>query len=493
MALNPLGPVAGAFCLDNTEIAAIMGPVGSAKTTAAAMRIARHAYAQHPSPDGWARTRFAIVRNTGPQLQDTTMKSWLKLFPEGQYGKFEHTKKTHRWRFRVDGTQKMIDAEFIFRALDDEDDVANLLSLEVTGFWFNELREINTSILAHAGRRAGRYPGADLGGCTWHGWIGDTNPWPYTSDLHRMFVTETRPGYKFFKQPGGMDEGAENLENLSQTEETLKLAYNDPVRREQGRKYYIDALRDYTPDEANMYVHCKYGASRDGKPVFVSYNDNTHIQKVAYDRRAPLLIGYDCTGRNPAAVVAQKSDIGQWRVLLEFCEEGMGMKQHAAELKRVLEMEFPGFVVEKITCDPAGGAKDAHDIDMLQIIRGTFPGTTVLKARTNDPATRIEAVDGTFRRLINGEPAIVIDPRCSILRAACISEYHYRRLKLSGRERYSEEPEKITPYADAADALEYLMLGGGEGRATTAAPGVPDWGQLGKAITPTRIWAPFDA
>ena len=50
-----------------------------------------------------------------------------------------------------------VHAEFIFRALDDDKDVANLLSLEVTGFWFNELREINTTILAHAGRRAGGY------------------------------------------------------------------------------------------------------------------------------------------------------------------------------------------------------------------------------------------------------------------------------------------------------------------------------------------------
>lgn len=492
MALSPLGPVAGAFCVDNSEIAAIMGPVGSAKTTASAMRVVRHAYEQHPGADGIARTRFAIVRNTGPQLQDTTLKTWLKLFPENVYGKFETTKKVHRWRFRPAGMRKLIDAEFIFRALDDEDDVANLLSLEVTGFWFNELREINTTILAHAGRRAGRYPGADLGGCKWHGWIGDTNPWPYTSDLHKMFVLDPKPGYKFFKQPGGMEDGAENLENLAQTEATLKLAYDDPVRREQGRTYYVNALRDYSPDEADMYVHCKYGASRDGKPVFVSYNDNTHIKLVAYDKRFPLLIGYDCTGRNPAAVVAQKTEVGQWRVLLEFCEEGMGMKQHAAELKRLLEKEYPGFEIAKITCDPAGRAKDASDLDMLQIIRNVFRGTLVVQARTNDPATRIEAVDGTFRRLINGEPAILIHPQCAILRSACISEYHYRRLKLAGKERYSEEPDKVHPYSDVADALEYLMLGGGEGRAETTAPGMRDWSQQGASIQPRMVWTPFD-
>lgn len=493
MQVNPLGPKAGAFCYDNSDASVIMGPVGSGKTTAAALRIARHVYEQHIGPGGVARTRFAIVRNTGPQLHDTTLKSWLKIFPENVYGKFEKTHKTQRWKFKPKGMNKMIDAEFIFRALDDEDDVANLLSLEVTGFWFNEIREIDQTILAHAGRRAGRYPGADLGGCTWRGWIGDTNPWPFTSPFHEMFVTDLRRGYSYFKQPGGMEEGAENLHNLEQTQETLKLAWNDPIRREQGRKYYIDALRDYSVEDANMYVHCKYGASRAGKPVFVSYDDNVHIREVPYDKNAPLLIGYDNTGRNPAAIVAQKTNTGRWHILFELVGDGIGMKAHAAALKVALEEEFPGYTIEKITCDPAGKAKGADDLDMPAVIRLVFPGTLVLNARTNDPATRIDAVESTLRRLVNGEPAILIHPRCKILRQACISEYHYRKIKVSGKERFAEEPEKNHPFADVADAVQYLMLGGGEGKANTGAPGSKDWSQGGRAITPQKIWTPFDS
>jgi len=488
-----MGPVAGAFCLDNSEIAAIMGPVGSAKTTASCLRLARHAYEQHVGPGGVARTRFAIVRNTGPQLNDTTMKSWFKMFPQNGSGmSYEKTTKTHRWRFKPKGMNKLVDAEFIFRALDDEDDVANLLSLEVTGFWFNELREIDLTILAHAGRRAGRYPGADLGGCTWHGWIGDTNPWPFTSGLHDMFVTNPRKGYAFFKQPGGMDDDAENLENLEQTPETLKLPYSDPARREQGRKYYINALRDYSKDDADMYVHCKYGASRAGKPVFVSYNDNTHCKEFELDKNAPLLIGYDNTGRNPAAVISQKTDVGQWRIRWEFVGEGMGLKAHATALKAFLETERPGFVIEKITCDPAGRAKGADDLDMPSVIRSVFKGVLVVNARTNDPATRIEAVDGRFRSLINGEPAMLIHPDCKILRAACINEYHYRKLKISGKERFAEEPEKNHPYADVADALEYLMLGGGEGKAAVGTSTHADWAAKGQAVKPVKLWTPYD-
>lgn len=493
MALSPLGKIAGAFCLDNHEVAAIMGPVGSAKTTAAILRLGRHAFEQHPY-EGIARTRFAVVRNTGPQLVDTTMKSWFKLFPsDGKYRKYTSTTKTQTWHFVPKGAKHHVHAEFIFRALDDEDDVANLLSLEVTGFLFNELREINTQILAHAGRRAGRYPGADLGGCTWRGWIGDTNPWAATSDLHEMFVADKRQGYAFFKQPGGMDPDAENLENLEQTRETLALPWNDPRRREQGRTYYINALRDYNKADADMFVHCKYGASRAGKPVYESYDDNAHcrpfelLKTVVKGKEAtPIKIGYDNTGRTPAAFIAQRTNNGQWRLRYEFIGEGMGMKAHAHALRVFLTEKIPDFVIDKITCDPAGAAKGADDLDMRMVVQAEFPGVTVVNARTNDIETRIAAVDGPLRRLVNGEPALIIHPDCKIARMAFLVKYQYRRLKVAGEERYTEEPDKSAkPYDDIMNAAQYLMLGGGEGRVTDNPTGKePNWPKNGAAITP---------
>lgn len=472
MALSPLGPIAGAFCLDNSEVSAIMGPVGSAKTTAAILRTGRHAFEQYPY-EGIARTRFAIVRNTGPQLVDTTMKSWFKLFPsDGKYRKWTSTTRTQVWRFQPAGMKHLIHAEFIFRALDDDDDVANLLSLEVTGFLFNELREINTTILAHAGRRAGRYPGADQGGCRWRGWFGDTNPWASTSDLHEMFVANKREGYAFYKQPGGMEPNAENLENLEQTRETLELPWNDPRRREQGRTYYINALRDYSVDDANMFVHCKYGSSRSGKPVYPSYDDNTHCKAFELTRvtpgksspYTPILIGYDNTGRNPAAAIAQRTMNGQWRIRYEFAAEGMGMKAHVKALHRYLEEKIPDYRVQKITCDPAGAAKGADDLDMRMIVQAEFPGVPVINARTNDIDTRVAAVEGPLRRMVNGEPAVIVHPECKILRTAWLSKCQYRKLKMAGEERYTETPDKITPWSDVADSVQYLMLGGGEGR-----------------------------
>jgi hypothetical protein len=486
--LNPLGPVAGAFYLDNSEVACIMGPVGSAKTTAACLRAGRHIMEEHPKPDGVKRSRWCIVRNTGPQLRDTTIKTWLEIYPESVYGKLVGNPPRQLWNFKPRGSDNPIYAEILFRSLDDASDVANLLSLEVTGFLVNELKLIAPEIIQHMGRRAGRAFG---GGSKWSGWIADTNPWGFESYCHEIFVVQKRPGYAFFKQPGGMDPDAENLENLAQTAETLALPWNDPVRREQGRQYYIKALRDYSANEASQYVHCNYGASRDGKAVYDAFNDSAHCKEVGYDKTLPLSLGYDCSGRNPAAIIGQTTREGQHRMLREFIGEDVGMREHAERCKRYIETEFPGAMIERITGDPAGAQRDSNDIDSFRILREVFRGVQVLPARTNDPRTRVEAVNGAFRRLINGEPALLIDPLCKVLRAACTSRYQYRKLKLSGvSNQFSDEPSKTHPWSDVADAVQYYMLGAGEGRLIMGRS-ASEFGN--NAIAPKGEWDVFSA
>jgi len=456
MNIAPLGPVAGAYYLDKSRVAVIEGPVGSGKSTASCLRLARHAYEQVIGTDGVARTRWAIVRNTMPQLKDTTIKTWLEVFPENQYGDFAWSDKIHLWRFRPEGFDHNIEAEFIFRALDDEKDVANLLSLEVTGFWFNELREIVREILAHAGRRT-RYLNGDRPS-TWSGWIGDTNSWDTQHYLQDDLVRKPK-GWKHFQQPGGMEPNAENLENLEQTEETLRLPFDDPRRRDQGRTYYIKALQDYSTEDAHVYVHAQRGRTRSGKPIYTEYNDRLHCRPFELDQRLPLLIGYDF-GRTPAAVIGQLGLTGQWRIRHELCGFDIGVKKHGEELKRFIAEKFPGFTVGPATGDPSGESQDAHDETVFVILKGA--GVICRGASTNEPSIRIEAVNGAFRRLTNGEPALLIHPDCQTLRDACIDQYHYRKLKVVGN-RYSDQPDK-NDFSHVAEALQYLLLGGGEGR-----------------------------
>jgi Terminase large subunit, T4likevirus-type, N-terminal len=457
MRATPLGPIAGAYYLDDHRASAIVGPVGSGKSTASCLKLQRLAYAQRPHK-GVAKTRWAIVRNTTPQLKDTTLKTWLQVFPEVEYGEFQITGKTHHWKFTPRGQSYKIDAEFMFRALDDEADVANLLGLELTGLYFNELREMTQTILANAGRRAGRFPSAADGGCSWHGWTADSNAWDVDHYLYDQLVENPREGWKLFVQPGGMDPNAENLENLSQTEETLVLPWSDPKRREQGRKYYLEALQDYTADDAHVYVHNKWGRTRSGKPIYTEYIDSVHCKPFELAPGLPLQVGYDF-GRTPAALIGQETPFG-WRIRHELCAKDMGVKAHGALVAKFIETTYPFMRDIRVTGDPAGNARDGSDHTAFDLLSAA--GLKAKPAHTNELSVRIEAVQQCFRRMSLGEPGILIHPECKQLRRACIDGYRYRKLSMVG-ERYSDDPDK-NEFSHPAEALQYLLMGGGEAR-----------------------------
>ena len=101
------------------------------------------------------------------------MESWFAMFPRYRKGTHQwiSTKKMHMWRFTPPGEKHPIHAEFIFCALDDQQAVADLMGLEVTGWWYNELRLLDPTVVGQAATRAGRYPNKAMGGCKWSGWL----------------------------------------------------------------------------------------------------------------------------------------------------------------------------------------------------------------------------------------------------------------------------------------------------------------------------------
>ena len=65
----------------------LMGPVGSGKTYASLAEVMLRAVKQPPSPvDGVRYSRFAVIRNSYPELRTTTIKTWQEIFPENVWG-----------------------------------------------------------------------------------------------------------------------------------------------------------------------------------------------------------------------------------------------------------------------------------------------------------------------------------------------------------------------------------------------------------------------
>ena len=417
---------------------AIIGPIGSGKSSACSWEIFRRATQQEPGPDGIRRTRWAIVRNTYRELADTTLKTWLDWFPEEHIGKLHKQDMMHVVKYGDTET------EILFRALDRPADVKKLLSLELTGAWVNEAKEVPRAVVDMLQGRVGRYPSKRDGGPTWYGVVMDTNPPDSDHWFYRMFEEKRPKGWSIFRQPSGRSEEAENLENLP--------------------KGYYDRLMAGKDDEwVRVFVDGQYGFITEGRPVYPEFRDELHISKYKLEplEGDTIYIGIDF-GLTPAAVFGQRDILGRWRWIHELVTEDMGAVRFSELLIAEMQRHFPDYEFQ-VYGDPAGEQRSQVDERTpFQILRAKE--LNVRPAPSNDFTLRRESVAQSMSRLIDGVPGLQISPKCTMLRKGMGGGYNYKRVQVSGDDRFHDKPDK-NKYSHVCEAAQYMMLGAGEGRA----------------------------
>ena len=85
---KPDGNTLKKFLKSDNFFRGLRGPVGSGKSVACCIEVFRRALQQEPNAQGIRKSRWAVIRNTNPQLKTTTIKTWLDWFPENEYGHF---------------------------------------------------------------------------------------------------------------------------------------------------------------------------------------------------------------------------------------------------------------------------------------------------------------------------------------------------------------------------------------------------------------------
>lgn len=452
---HPPGPESRRFMKSDAFVRGIMGPYGSGKSTACVMEIIRRAQQQKAGSDGVRRSRWAVVRNTYPELKTTTIKTWHQWVPATLGRWVDSGPPTHRI------ADNNIDLEVIFVSLDRPQDISKLLGMELTGAWVDEAREIPKAILDGLSGRVGRYPSSAMGGCTWSGIIMSTNP-PDSDHWWYRLAEEDRPaGFEFFRQPGGLSPFAENLDWLNQTDETINLPLGHPDRIARGRIYYERQVAGKDPEWIKVYIDGDYGFVLDGKPVYSEYRDSVHCAEFELNPKVPMRAGFDF-GLTPAAVFGQRLPNGRWLWHSELVTEDMGTVRFAEEVHRVIKERYGEFRFETFTGDPAGDIRAQTDeTTPFQILRANqIPANP---APTNDFIKRREAVAFYLNRMVDGQPGLLVHPQCKMLRKGMSGGYHYRRVQVAGDERYRDVPDK-TIYSHVCEAGQYLMLGAGEAR-----------------------------
>jgi hypothetical protein len=404
------------------------------------MELFRRACSQAPDADGKRRTKFAIVRNTLSQIKETCLVTLRKTLGPLVY-------------YKVSDHKVILDfndvySEFLFLPLDTPENVQRLLSLELTGAWVSEFREIEPELVVNVYSRCGRYPAALGQGVTptWYGLIAETNsfsedsPWfnelEIGEDLEILIPGKTslpKKNWFYLVQPGAYDPEADWLQFLPPS-------------------YYEDLLSNGEA-WAEQYIHNKISPSLSSQAVFAkSFDYEYHVVSgLRFISASALVIGLD-TGRQPAAVMGQIDPNGRLNILHSVWAENCGIEKFILEhVLPIIAERFPRAACFAIV-DPA--SRQRSQIGEQSVIEAIKEcGLSAVPASTNNIAPRLRAVEKYLGRR-NG---IAIDPDYNA-RLLTALQYGYR-FPRDREKALKEQPDKTHPDSDLADGLQYLCLG----------------------------------
>ena len=464
----------------------------SGKTSTCCIEIYLRAIEQRPY-NGVRYSRWALIRNTAPQLIDTTLASWKEWFEF--YTKFKMSAP-------IRGTMKMslpdgtkLNLELLFIALDRPDDLRKFKGMEVTGVFLNEAVELNKDVLDKAIERQNRYPSKRRGGASWSGVIMDTNS---CGDRHwwYKYAEVVRPqNWKFYSQPPALlkfDKPYE-LDKFYDQNPNYPIEWRDMATVDMkdsiyipnpaaenvenlnsGYQYWLDMIPGKAITYISVFVLNDYGTIVDGMPVYPEYQDAKHCAKEnlkPYPNRG-IVLGFDF-GLMPSCSFSQQAPSGQKRVIDELCVEehgAMGIRQFSRTVvvpylienyrdyllkglfqgwggleggERVQTDERTAFIILNERLHPHATIEEAIELSLKgeQVSLGDLR-ITVKPTWTNKFKTRRDAVARLLMMNIDDEPGLIISPKCVTLRDGLRGHYCYKRMQIRGDAQYKLEPNK---------------------------------------------------
>lgn len=478
----PPGPMGAAFIKSRGPIDIIMGPAGSGKTVASCVKGPLLAASYMPvCRDGWVRFKHAVVRDTYRDFARTYLASWHELFPQSHpwtvsYEGGQDRPIKHRLQWAVQRGADLIKIDYMLEtgAVGDHNVEGYIKGYELSAASGNEVDLLDPRVPGLLFQRTGRYPPvkdiapseldrvsrdgreamARMGLSVEPGAIvlprvfwGDMNPpdvdHPILIECMGNEDREKNPAYNFFRQPGGLDAGAEN-------------------RVGKPRSSYELEARTQPEHIVRRMVHGIPGYSQDGKPVYPEFDDKIHVADSPIEPLpgVPLSTGKDAGG-SPAGVVGQFLPNGQLRILAELVTEpGTGASRYSAMFFEMVLDRFAGFAFREAWGDPAafyGADTQAGELAWMQTVSKAL-SINIMPTPTNEPHIRQEAVRWYLGAKIDQTtPRLIVDPRCKVLIAGFAAHYKLtKQASISGTDKLDVVKNK---YSHPHDALQYMCLG----------------------------------
>jgi len=450
------GPISDAYILSTAPVSLITGPGGSAKTTSSVKKSLLETARIYPGSDGVRRYVLGAFRQNYKNLWSATIPQWWKILPQDLPGSTWTGAKPRPAEHIINFEDNWGRCQLIarFEAFGDMADPEDLLGKEFTDVYLNEMSTFEKMLLIGLIDRVGRDPPRAV--IRRSGRIfGDANAPDVLNYCYTDFYEATNSsgpgvfsapnGYTLFRQPGGLDPGAENIRIV-------------------GREYYLNTVRTLGANHwrVKRMVHARPGFTRDNDPVYEEWDDERNVspQPLEATKHLPIVVGED-GGFTPSAVYMQF--VGrQLRILDEIAMERGGMEELGDAMLELEARRFRGCEFFD-SCDPSMAAGEDLEKGSDRRRLGERIGREVHCAPTNDFGRRREAVRIYLTRTLDGgRPGLLLDPRCKGLRRGFNQTYHFARTK--GTNDLSRVEK--TPDSHPHDGLQYGALQSGTDEAT---------------------------
>ena len=449
--LRSAGPVSDAYILGTHAIGVIAGPVGSGKTIASEKKGLVEAQRIYPGADGVRRYKLGNYRQKYDNLWKAAIPSHWKLFPKDMVGSTWTGASPRAARHALVFEDEFGRIEMIteFQAFSEDANVEDLRGIEFTDVQLGEIDTMPKDLLIGLGRAVGREPPREI--TRRNGRIfGDMNAPDVLNWTYKTFYEALKPPYHLYRQPGGMDPAAENLQSHG------------------GDHSYYQQIIDANAENywyVRRMVHAIPGITRATDLVYEKFDELTQLAKTELvpEPALPVLVGCD-GGLTPAAVYAQEMSDGQFRVIAEIALERGGVEELGDAMLVLEARRFAGCEFHTVI-DPSGKAgedKDTDDQREQRVSKGSERQRLASKlqrkvelAVSNDVSRRHDAVRAKIGlNLGPGRPGYLLCPSCVGLLRGKRQTYQFRK------RQGTNDLSSVTPTFDThvADAEQYAAM-----------------------------------
>ena len=365
--------------------------------------------------------RIAIMRDTMPDLRDTTMATFFDACPP---------ELIYTYRRKENIVMLKNGTEFLFRSFRQyatsarNQNQSKLKGLNLAGFYVDEMNEITKDeFILMMGRLRMQVSPLKDGRAFKHFGIGTTNP---TNEQHWIF--------EMFAGP--------------QADKTkFRLVQASSRENPHLPPDYIPNLeKSYPKSWVDMFIDGKFGQMIRGKPMYEGFKLGWHDKKrVLANSTLPVHRYWDFGWHRPAVVWAQVSVDGHWRLMRELLGYNQHIQSFAPKVLELSNTHFGGYSFVDYG-DPAGKqVNDKSSRSTIKILEEDF-GIKV-QTRTSGIKEGVDIVQKKLITAIDGEPALQVDPEhCPVLIAGFVGGY--------ARDEFGEKI-KDGYYEHLHDALRY--------------------------------------